>query len=206
MDYRSIPRISNSDLTEFRNHLFRYQVYKPAKAFAFGSALHQLLLEPKSQPNLSGIDDLPLLQHLTTQVRANRFCKWALRFTQKENVRLFEDPDTGLPCKTKIDSLYKGNLIIDFKSTSQRDYRRFIESCQAYDYDRQAAFYLDSVGAKRFVFIGIQKVEPYDLFYFEPTRAPRFIAQGRRKYKALLQEWKRQNYQPGNWGTRLLAA
>lgn len=200
MDYRSIPRISNSDLTEFKNHLFGYSDKKPVKAFAFGTALHSQLLEPKTAPPIPADVDAELLRYLSERVRKHRFCRWVLQFSRKENLNLFTDPDTGLDCKSKIDILHKNRLIVDFKSTSSRDYRSFLETCVKYDYDRQAAFYLDSISASRFVFIGIQKVEPYDLFYFEPTCAPRFIAQGRKKYKALLRAWQQQNYLPASWG------
>ena len=43
-NYRQIPAISNSDLTEFRNYLFGRPNFKPQKAFGFGSALHEMIL------------------------------------------------------------------------------------------------------------------------------------------------------------------
>lgn len=195
IDYRNIPRISNSDLTAFKNKLFGIDFKIPEKAFAFGSAFHQLVLEPQVSHALPQEIDIALLQRLAGKVRQHRMCKWYMQFSRKENIQFFTDPDTGLECKSKLDIVYKDKTIIDFKTTSARDYRSFIATAQSYDYDRQAAFYVDSlsrdVKAKKFIFIGIQKIKPYDLFYFEPD-AP-FIDMGRKKYKALLRKWKEIN-------------
>ena len=193
MDYRSLPRISNSDLTAFRNHLFGYPDRKPIKAFAFGSALHELVLEPNTILQLPDQSlDLALIQQLARQVQCNRFCKWALQFSRKEVVQLWQCPITGLPLKSKLDIVHKKRIIVDIKSTSQRTEAGFRLSCYQYDYDRQAAFYLDSIGAKRFILIGVQKTSPFNLFHFDATAEPGFIDSGRKKYRALLREWKRQ--------------
>ena len=194
--YHSIPRISNSDLTRFKNQLFGKDEKRPEKAFAFGTAFHELVLEPKAIHSLPKEMDVALLQRLVSQVRQNAFCQWYLQFSQKENIVLFDDPDTGLGCKSKLDVVYKNRTIIDFKTTSARDYTSFLATCTAYDYDRQAAFYLDSIGGKRFVFVGVQKCKPFQLFFFEATTKPAFIQLGQKKYKALLRKWKETNGLP----------
>ncbi len=94
--YRSIPRISNSDLTSFKNQLFGKDEQRPEKAFAFGAAFHELVLEPKTIHSLPKEMDVALLQKLASQVRQNAFCQWYLQFSQKENIILFDDRDTGL--------------------------------------------------------------------------------------------------------------
>jgi hypothetical protein len=154
-NYRQIPAISNSDLTEFRNYLFGRPNFKPQKAFDFGSALHEMILEPKKLFQAPESVDMDLVQHLSQQVRTDKFCQWILQFGSKEQVHLFTDPSTELPCKTKLDLNHKNRLIVDLKTTSQTSYECFVKSCIDYEYDRQAAFYLDSIGAKRFVFVGI---------------------------------------------------
>ncbi len=103
-------------------------------------------------------------------------------------MQLFTDTDTGLDCKSKLDVLYRRHTILDFTST--RSLPEFVAKCYEYDYDRQAAFYLDAAGGKRFIFVGIQKVKPHALFHFEATAADGFVGYGRRKYKALLRKWK----------------
>lgn len=204
MDYRSMPRISNSDLTEFRNKLFGYLPKNTVKAFAFGSALHELILEPQRIPVLPDCVNVDLVYQLASQVRADKYCSWALQFSKKESVHLWSDPATGLPLKSKLDIVHKNRLVIDLKSTGQKDYAGFLRSLRTYDYDRQAAFYLDSIGAGRFVFIGVQKVKPFNIWIVEPSTG--FIETGRRKYQALLREWKRreeagQPFTPSSWKT-----
>ena len=211
MDYRSLNRISNSDLTEFRDFVFGYKSYKPAKAMQFGSALHELILERSGQrlaaetlPDIGKTADQRLLYNLANQVHRDKFCRWALRFSQKEAVQLWTDPATGLPLKSKLDIVHRNRLIVDIKSTSQPTYADFLRSLRTYDYDRQAAFYLDSVGASRFMFVGVQKVKPYNIWIVEPPTG--FIEAGRKKYQALLREWKRrelagQPFTPSSWST-----
>lgn len=209
MDYRSITRISNSDLTEFRNLIFGYPALSTVKAFAFGTALHELVLEPRQIPDLPSCVDVDLVYQLASQVRADRYCAWALQFSQKESVQLWRDPATGLLLKSKLDIVYKDYLVIDIKSTGQNDYAGFLRSLKTYNYDRQAAFYLDSLNhttgpRPRFLFVGVQKVKPFNIWIVEPSAS--FVAYGRQKYRALLREWKRrtdagQPFTPSSWRT-----
>ena len=205
MDYRSLPRISNSDLSELKADVFGEVLEKPVKAFAFGSALHELILEPKTILELPDVD-LSLCMKLARQVRSDRFCRWALQFSKKEMTQLWDDPATGLPLKSKLDIVFKSRLIIDIKSTSCRTFPEFMASCNTYDYDRQAAFYLDSIGAKKFVFVAVQKVKPYHVWTVEHHTSGTFIESGRRKYRRLLREWKHreqigQPFTPSTWQT-----
>jgi hypothetical protein len=195
--YRQLPRIANSDLSEFRDHLFGLKSFKPEKAFAFGSMLHELILEPKKQTQIPDDMDADLLYILREKVIKDRFCSWLRQFARKESVCLFTNPTTSLPCKSKLDLVYKNRLVVDLKTTSQRNYTSFVKSCNTYDYDRQAAYYLDGVGGKRFVFVGIQKVHPFDLFIYEPSRE--FIEEGRNKYQCLLEAWKEVGFTPSSW-------
>ena len=205
--YRQIPAISNSDLTDFKNYLFGRKFRKPQKAFDFGSVLHETILEPKNEIVIPDSVDMELINRLTKKVREDKFCKWILQFAGKERINLFTDPITDLRCKSKLDLVYKNSLIVDLKTTGQTTYEAFLQSCFDYDYDRQAAFYLDSIGGKRFVFVGIQKKAPYDLFFFDASKEKNFIETGRKKYKALLRKWKEEvgktiDFVPGSWEVR----
>jgi hypothetical protein len=190
MNYYDLPRISNSDLSAFKRKLLGIAQPAYPKALAFGHCLHTLLLEPDTLQDIPEEVDQKLLHRLHHSVLADKRCRWYLRFSRKEEVLLFTDPDTGLNCKSKLDVLYRRHTILDFKTTSTRSLSEFVQKCSEYDYDRQAAFYLDAVGGKRFIFVGIQKVKPHALFYFEATAANGFVEYGRKKYKALLRKWK----------------
>jgi len=76
--------------------------------------------------------------------------------------------------------------LIDFKTSSAPDLTHFLATIEKYDYDRQAALYLDVLGATRFLIIGVQKKAPYQVWRVELTALPGLIEQGRKKYTALL--------------------
>lgn len=204
MDYRSLPRISNSDLTEFRDFLFGDSKPKPTKAFAFGSALHELILEPNTICELPDGVDLGLVQQLARLARVDRYLAWVLQFSRKETVRLWDDPLTGLPLKSKLDLIHKGRLIVDIKSTSCRTFDEWLRSAEKYEYDRQAAFYLDAVDGQKFSFVIVQKQKPFNIWNVEYHTNSEFIEGGRKKYRKLLREWLRHDvmgtpFTPSSW-------
>ncbi|WP_421827556.1 PD-(D/E)XK nuclease-like domain-containing protein [Larkinella sp.] len=226
IDYRSIPRVSNSDLTRLKEECLGYTSpgrLVPQRAMEFGRAFHSHLLEPE---RIGGIieqllpDMKPVesgrLQHLTEQVRRDSFCNRYLRRSERERVILFTDPITELGCKARLDMVYtspkrRSALILDFKTTSARTQSQFLQSCYDYDYDRQAAFYIDSLRSAdsqeweqtrqiRFVLIGVQKQKPHRLFAVDATSIPDFVDYGRKKYRFWLRKWKEQQQEDtGFW-------
>ena len=81
--------------------------------------------------------------------------------------------------------------LIDFKTTRSPDLLHFLTTIEKYDYDRQAALYLDVLGATRFLVIGVQKKAPHEVWRVELTTTPGIIEQGRKKYSALLRHHAR---------------
>ena len=79
-----------------------------------------------------------------------------------------EDKETGLTCKARCDFL-NGDTIIDLKTTGEGNASpdKFIKSVANYLYHLQAAHYLEVIGAKRFVFIAVEKVYPYAISIIE---------------------------------------
>ena len=230
-DYRAIPRVSNSDLTKLKEeHLGYWSVpsarFIPESARTFGKAFHQHLLEPETigavmeqlLPDLAPKESVQL-SNLMQTIRSDAFCRRYLRAAERgtttrgqgrrEQVILFTDPVSQVPCKARLDLVYtspkrQSVLILDFKTTSARSQAQFLQSCYDYDYDRQAAFYMDSLRYAdpatgenwsstrrfRFVFIGIMKQRPHRLFAVEATSLPNFIDYGRKKYRFWLRKWK----------------
>lgn len=225
-DYRAIPRVSNSDLTRLKEEHLGYS--NPMMRFAteqtrtFGKAFHQHLLEPESlgtvmqqfMPDLltSGQLDPRLapkqseqLGQLMAKVQQDGFCRRYLRKAEKERIVLFTEPTTGVACKARLDLVYtspkrQNALVLDFKTTSARTQSQFLQSCYDYDYDRQAAFYLDSLRYAgdewantrrfRFVFVGVMKQSPHRLFAVDATSIPGFLDYGRKKYRFWLRKWQ----------------
>jgi len=240
-DYRMLPRVSNSDLTRLKEeHLGYWSVpsarFISEKTKVFGRAFHQHLLEPESigtvfeqllpdlTPSLAKANDYELapaqaeqLHTLMRTIRQDAFCRRYLRLSERERVILFTDPNTGIACKARLDMVYtspkrRNALIIDLKTTSARTQAQFLESCYTYDYDRQAAFYLDSLRYAdtrngepaewantrqfRFVFIGIMKQRPHRLFAVDATSIPGFVDYGRKKYRFWLRKWREEHEAP----------
>lgn len=249
-EYRSIPRVSNSDLTRLKEEHLGYGVSSaPArnldKAKVFGRTFHQHLLEPETigtvlqqlLPDLTpGGLAMPAdanaldakrteqLSVLMKMIRQDAFCRRYLRLSERERVVLSTDPMTGVACKARLDMVYtspkrRNALIIDVKTTSARTQAQFLESCYTYDYDRQAAFYVDSLRNDdfnewamtrqfRFVFIGVMKQRPHRLFAVDATSIPNFMEYGRKKYRFWLRKWQEavNNDQPAATNQQLRVA
>lgn len=229
-EYRSLARVSNSDLTRLKEeHLGYWSVpsarFVPETAKAFGRAFHQHLLEPETletvvQQLLPDLIPGPatdaLLPKQTEQltmlmktIRQDAFCRRYLRQSDRERIVLFSEPTTGVACKARLDMVYtspkrRNALVIDLKTTSARSQSQFLESCYTYDYDRQAAFYLDSLRYAdsgdwdrtrqfRFVFVGVMKQRPHRLFAVDATSIPGFLDYGRKKYRFWLRKWREEH-------------
>ncbi|MFD2570981.1 PD-(D/E)XK nuclease-like domain-containing protein [Spirosoma soli] len=232
-DYRALQRVSNSDLTRLKEeHLGYWSVpsarFIPEKAKVFGRAFHQHLLEPETigtvmqqlLPDMTpdnGVLAPKQTEQLATlmqTIRQDAFCRRYLRLSERERVVLFTDPVSQVACKSRLDMVYtspkrRNALIIDVKTTSARTQSQFLESCYTYDYDRQAAFYIDSLRHAdsadwattrqfRFVFIGVMKQRPHRLFAVDATSIPNFIDYGRKKYRFWLRKWReeQQTFEP----------
>ncbi len=162
--------------------------------FRLGGAFHELLLEPEKfrTESCEGLD-IALLYRMHRTVVSNQYCKSLLDKSEKEKTILWQEPTTGVRCKCKVDMLIEGTtpgpLITDFKTTSARSLKGFINCCKQYNYDRQMAFYADSIGAKQVCLIGVSK-KAKRLFFVQKYASSAFITEGRRKYQYLLQKIK----------------
>jgi len=190
MSYYQLHRISNSDLT-IAEHLLSGTPYtRPEAAFRLGSAFHALLLEPEKfrAQSCQGLD-LKLLFRMYRTVISNQFCQSALADSEKEKVILWQEPTTGIACKCRLDmilTLEEEPAVIDFKTTSAASLAEFLLACQRYHYDRQMAFYADSIQAQQICLIGVSK-QAQRLFFVQKYVQSNFIVQGRRKYRHLLE-------------------
>lgn len=160
-------RYANSDLGEFRNLLFGLPTKPAGTAQQLGTLFHALLLEASNPTNLTAAQQKHLYS-MRDSVLRNKFARSVLESCIVEQVQLWEDKQTGLPCKAQTDIWVAENqLLVDIKTTSARSYGEFLHHCEQYAYDRQAAFYLDGTpDANRFVILGVQKKPPYSVFIF----------------------------------------
>lgn len=212
MNYRSLNRIANSDLSEFENFVFARRTYYSEKALVTGQVLHRHLLEPRTVgfANPPEIDiDMAQVRSMARAGRRDPFLKWAIQFSRNEQVHLWEDEKTGLLLKSKLDMVYKNRFVIDLKSTSARSKASFLKSCLRFGYDRQGAFYLDAVARlggprRRLAFVAIQKKKPFEVYRLDFADDSDFVEGGRRKYRMLLDMWAQRQAQgisfvPSSW-------
>ena len=205
LTYRTMPRIANSDLSEFKNMLLYGQAPQPSTSpsLTFGTYFHQyLLLDREGTP--SGVGAKPMLRMLNVMKSHERFCQ-LLKEAVPEIPQFWDDERTGLPCKAQLDLLLPGDaLIADVKTTSARNRAEFLSNCLRYEYDRQAAFYIDGCRMagqliQRFILFGVQKQKPHQVYLVELLPDDPFIENGRRKYRKLLASWLKKPYTPSSW-------
>ncbi len=196
--HRALPHVSNTDLSDLKASILG-QLRRPNPvALAFGSHFHTAVLEPQhyQRTNERGIK-WPDLETLARQLRRQRYCRDVLYRGQAEQSYTATHTATGVGVKLRPDLLVRSRAgrqltLIDFKTSSAPDLAHFLATIEKYDYDRQAALYLDVLGATRFFIIGVQKKAPYQVWRVELTAMPGLIEQGRKKYAALLRHHARQ--------------
>ena len=196
--HRALPQVSNTDLSELKAGIMG-QLRRPNPvALAYGSHFHSAVLEPATYARTEerGIKWTDL-EMLARQVRRQRYCRDLLYRGQAEQSYTATHTATGVGVKLRPDLLVRSPAgrqftLIDFKTTSSPDRAHFLTTIEKYDYDRQAALYLDVLGATRFLIIGVQKKAPHEVWRVELTAMPGLIEQGRKKYAALLRHHARQ--------------
>ena len=190
--HRALPQVSNTDLSELKAGIMgQFRRLNPV-ALAYGSHFHTAMLEP---PHYDRTEERGIkwadLETLARQVRRQRYCRDLLYRGQAEQSYTATHAATGVGVKLRPDLLVRSRAgrqltLIDFKTTSSPDLPHFLTTIEKYDYDRQAALYLDVLGATRFLIIGVQKKAPHNVWRVELTATPGLIKQGRKKYTRLL--------------------
>jgi len=114
-----------------------------------------------------------------------------------EQTITWNDPDSGIDCKGRIDLLLEGKgrqkpMIVDLKTTQDAG-PDFAKSIAKFGYHMQAAFYQDGMmyGEKRncgFTIIAVEKTAPYAVGVYLMDKAA--LEQGRKNYKKVLTSWK----------------
>jgi hypothetical protein len=189
-NYYSYPAISNSMLSAYENTIFPKPFFgNKNKAYELGRLVHQLILEPDKpiwgELEHLTIEDAELAQEMKDSAMNSNLVKWLRQWSRKEEEYYWTDETTQAPLKAKLDMVLKKNqLVVDIKTTSAGSKNAFIKTIFDYGYDRQMAFYADATQSKKATIIGIQKVAPFKVFEVEMTKES--LEQGRKKYRALL--------------------
>lgn len=195
MNYYQHPAISNSMLSDYEKKLFNLPSFgNRDKANQFGQLVHCLILEKDCNcvdDNLLTEDDKNLIGFIVINALKNPFIKWLRQWTSKEKEIYWSEQNTGLPCKSKLDSLFK-KTVIDLKTTSAKTENEFKRNILSFKYNRQGAFYMDAVGAKRFIIVGLQKQAPFNIWKIEISKTD--LEAGRKQYLQLLKHGQKHGY------------
>ncbi len=193
--HRALPQVSNTDLSNLKNELLGLTRQPNPVALAYGTHFHTATLEPVAYARTDerGIKWADL-EALARQVRRQRYCRDLLYRGHAEQSYTAIHTATGVGVKLRPDLVVRSRAgrqltLIDFKTTSSPDLAHFLTTIEKYDYDRQAALYLDVLGATRFLIIGVQKKAPHAVWRVELTAMPGLLEQGCKKYTVLLRHY-----------------
>lgn len=198
--YNAIAAYNNSFLSNVKNWLQNKELIKETQAMRFGTALHEWELEPEkfkaSNHGKLTVKEFDKLQKMKETLRKSSIWKQLSFGAEKEIVRTWTDQTTGMRCKGIID-VKKWDFISDLKTTSCFTQSAFEDAILKYEYQRQAAFYLDGTRAESFVFAPISKTKTDRMFFIELHRDSELIQQGRKMYRFLLNKCKEYKIEPG---------
>ena len=106
---------------------------------------------------------------------------------------LFDDRETGLKCKARLDGLSKEfDAIIDLKSCAVAERSVFEKSIFNFGYHRQGAFYRHAcsmlgLAVRNHILIAVEKTAPYAVAVYRLTDDA--LNQGAKECRELLQQW-----------------
>lgn len=129
-----------------------------------------------------------VVQHIADAVRRHPAASYLLDGPKEvERTIIWDEIVTGAPCKMRPDCLPRlVDCIVDLKFAEDASPEGFARMVMNYDYDWQAAFYLDGMDAiyeskEVFIFIAAEKVPPYAVGVYQTP--PEVINKGREKYR-----------------------
>jgi hypothetical protein len=202
MDYFKRTEVSNSDLTSLKKYFQpERQVYDIEQAYRFGSLVDAIVTESHRVNFLMReVDGEKYNQkEFETAVKMkdvflrDDFCRHVLKNASTQHVAIkndFEIQFCGhrftMPVRCKFDFYGGDNSLIDgdLKSTACLSESSFVQSVDYFDYDRQAAWYMDIERRSRFVFLAISK-KNFKIFKFAIKRGDPIYERGRAKYQEL---------------------
>ena len=216
-EYRTLNRVAQSDLSHLLGYKFPHKKQNfnfSAEALYFGTVFHQMVLEPLTLVDWEPFDadKLPIIRlTLNRMIQAlfsgdeGKALRYTLDHSLTEQIAIWEDEETGLPCKAKLDikrpsASGKFMMVHDLKTTSCKTEADFLKKCAEYGYERQAAFYLNSdPRAQIFEITAIQKMEPFNVFRFAFDRDSDFVKRGRKEIRPLMRSAVEELKKPNGW-------
>jgi len=113
-------------------------------------------------------EDWTTLTGMSRRLRSHKIIRPLLAAGRAERMLRWNDPDTGIACKAKIDfDIEDLNVALDLKSCLDASPAGFTKAIASHGYHDQEAFYhrgYEALGRRlrKFVFVCCEKTEPYE--------------------------------------------
>lgn len=200
--YYSRPEVSNSELGWLEKYWLPQQiVIDLEQAYRFGSLVDAMITEPEQVDyfkysvcgTLYSKEEFDKAAAMKKAFFNDQFCKSLSAQCEKQRVSAkndwqinYEGFEFALDVRCKWDFFSpKIDLSGDLKTTACTTQKAFEASIHHYNYDRQAAFYMDIENKSNFIFIGICKTSPHKIFKVPVKRGGDLHNSGRAKYQEL---------------------
>lgn len=199
------------------------QEHKETPALMLGTAIHSRLLEPElfmdtyvttaisdkrsneyrmfelnnADRQILSFDQFIAVEGIARSVEKHEMANHLLSIGAVEHTIIWQDEETGIWCKIRPDCLNADidlGVCVDVKSTEDASEEAFIRSCIKYQYDLQAAFYLEGLRSAfgrdfDFCFLPVEKSAPYGCQLF--AAPAEMLERGQRLVRKALRTLKR---------------
>lgn len=140
----------------------------------FGTGFHTMVLTPQTPIPSECEKDRALLERMAHAVLRHEQATLILdRQAHTEKVIEWDDAESRLPCKAKLDLVTDSGLVVDLKTSRDPSAASFARDVVRYGYHRQAAHYL--AGAWHalkldgpFLWIVVGKLPPHEVCLYTP--------------------------------------
>lgn len=208
-EYFLRPEVSNSELQSLRRAYYNVPDPDLEQVFKFGNLVDALLTTPTLVSMVEGcyqlMDDDGIIRFTRDETfLAYRMYKACLvdpvirefirhgsgqHVFTRDLLFTYEDAEYTIKARCKFDSIYPAiRTGVDYKTTSCTTRKAFIASIEHFNYDQQAAWYLDTAGTDRHWIIGISK-KTKEIFKFAIQRGDETYQRGRSKYSFWSRVW-----------------
>lgn len=210
IDYYALPEVSSSDLGALKRMFYNDErdLSELEDVFNFGSLVDAMLTERgrvfwAAHQLIDGyklIDFTPDVWHqaerLAEALRKDKVVALMLKVMIGQYVFrrtltfTYEGDDYEIRARCKLDGYCKRFATgLDYKTTACKTRKEFIGAIDFFDWDKQAAFYMDLAKLERFWIIGISK-KTGEIFKHAIERGDETYLRGRGKYTVWSYRWK----------------
>jgi hypothetical protein len=202
--YYNRSEVSNSDLSWLKKQYMPTNDIDPTEAYKFGTLIDAMITEPQRVDYYQlTVDDVQYTKEQFEQAiqmkkafMKDSICANMVKMADTQSVSIhpnfkieFEGIEFELPVRCKWDLLFrKIGWGADIKSTTATTQKQFETAIYHFEYTRQRAWYMDIIGSKQDMLIGISKVN-FQVFKVPITKESEIYKIGKKQYQDLSFKW-----------------